>query len=141
MFACYDIGSLYDIRDFNIEIFDNVSDRRTHEFDLSQAIARELAGRGVRVRSTGAEHTLRGRIFEIRNPSVVEGKTDVVLVGSLQFHVEATLVGPDGKPVWSEERTETVSFAGARGETLESARREMFDRLARWLASRLEKGW
>lgn len=135
----YELGPLHGIRDVRVEIFDNVSDRRTHEFDLTHAVIREMAAKGLRVNSSDARHTLTGRIVDIRTPSQVEGTDDVVLVSSLLFRVEVALTGPDGKTVWKDARVEAVPLVAARGETFESARREMFDRLARWVVTRFEK--
>jgi hypothetical protein len=135
----YEIGPPHAIRDVRVEIFDNVSERRTHEFDLTHAVMREMAAKGLRVNSSDARHTLTGRITDIRTPSQVEGKDDVVLVGSLLFRVEVALTGPDGKAVWKDARAEAVPLIPGRGETFESARREVFDRLARWVVTRFEK--
>ena len=140
----YQWGGLYDeYRDAGVQvnIFDNVSQRRTHEFDLTNAIVHEMSSRGMRVNASDAEYTLEGRILGIRTPSVVEGKTDVILVGSLQFRVEIRLVDSNGEERWRDSRTETVSFVSARAETFDSARQEVFDRLARWAVSRFEKEW
>lgn len=137
----YQVGGLYAVHAVRVETFDNVSERRTHEFDLTEAVVRELAARGMRVNAHDAEVTLRGRILDIRNPAVVEGKLDVQVVGSLQLRVEIQLEDREGKVRWRDERTEAVSFAVARGESLESARREVFDRLARWVVVHFEKEW
>lgn len=137
----YTAGHLYDPLDVRVEIFDNITERRGHEFDLTEAVVREMSSRGFRVNSPQARHTLKGRITEIRTPSAVEDLHDEVLVGSLFFRVEVSLVGNDGHPVWTEARTESVNFTHIRAQTRESARRQVFDRLARWITSRFEKGW
>jgi hypothetical protein len=135
------LGGLYENTDVRVEIFDNVSERRTHEFDLTSAVLHEMASRGFRLNARDAPHVLRGRILDIRDPSVVEGKSDVVLVGSLQYRVEVELCNASGERRWREEKTEAVSFTASRGESLESARQEVFDRLARWIVTRFEKEW
>ncbi len=139
----YRVGGLYeDYRaGVRVAIFDNRTERRTHEFDLAQATVREMAARGIHVNTPDAPFTLTGRILDMRTPSVVEGETDVVLVGSLLLRLEIELFNDQGKPVWKDERTESVSFASMRGESLESARREVFDRLARWIVTHFEKEW
>lgn len=141
--GAYEIGGLYDeeTRSVRVEIFDNVSERRTHEFDLTNAVIHEMITRGLRVNTRDAAYTLKGRILDIRNPQAVAGQLDTVLVGSLLFRVEITLVGPDGKARWRDERTETASFTAARSETLESSRQQVFDRLARWVVTHFEKEW
>ena len=67
--------------------------------------------------------------------------TDQVVVGSLLFNVEIRLIDANGNELWKHARTEQVSFTTARGESFETARQRVFDRLARWVASHLEKQW
>lgn len=143
MAACR-FGGLYeDYPDVRVEIFDNVSERRTHEFDLTAAVVQEMAARGIRVNKSKAAYTLKGRILDLRTPSVVDqARTDVVLVGSLRLHVEIWLVdNRTGATVWKDDRAEAVSFSSARGESFHSARQEMMDRVARWVVTHFEKEW
>ena len=138
----YEIGNLYEIRDVKVDIFENLSERRTHEFDLTEAVVHEIASRGVRVNAKDAAYTLKGKILDIRTPSLVDQKTtDQVLVGSLLFNVEIRLIDANGNEVWRHARAEQAPFAAARGESFETARQRVFDRLARWVASHLEKQW
>jgi len=140
--ACQ-VGDLYEYKDVRVDVFDNVSERRTHEFDLTRAVLHEMASRGIRVNGKDAPHTLKGRILDLRTPAIVDqAKTDVLLVGSLLFQVEIWLVdNRTGGTVWKESRTEAASFTAARGESFQSARQEVFDRLARWVVTRFEKEW
>lgn len=147
--SCYRCGGLYE--DYagpgvRVRIFDNISQRRTHEFDLTNAVVHELSSRGIRVNVPDARYVLEGRILEIRTPPLVEGETDQVLIGSLRFAVEIRLIdrrAPEGTDPerWRDLRSESVSFTTARGESFDSARAEVFDRLARWAATHFEKGW
>jgi hypothetical protein len=138
----YEIGNLYEIRDVKVDIFENNSERRTHEFDLTEAVVHEIASRGIRVNAKDAAYTLKGKINDIRTPSLVDqAKTDQVIVGSLLFSVEIRLIDANGNEVWKDNRAESASFTTARGESFETARQKVFDRLARWVASHLEKQW
>jgi len=138
----YAVGGLYEVRDVHVDILDNVSERRTHEFDLTSAIVHELTARGIRVNAKGAAYTLKGRITDIVTPSVVDQKnTDQVLVGSLVFRVQISLVSSEGAELWKDERVESVTFTGSRGESFETARQKVFDRLARWVVTHFEKDW
>jgi hypothetical protein len=138
----YEVGNLYEIRDVKVDIFDNSSERRTHEFDLTDAVVREMAARGIRVNARDAAYTLKGRILDIRTPSVVDQKnTDQVVVGSLLFSLEIRLIDAHGTELWKDVRNETSSFTTARGESFETARQKVFDRLARWVVAHLEKQW
>lgn len=140
--ACgYQVGGLYEIRDVKVEVFDNVSERRTFEFDLTAAVVQEMTARGIRVNRSGAPVTLKGRIEDIRTPPLVDqAKTDQVLVGSLHYKLEILLIDASGKER-KDSRIENVSYTPSRGESVESARREMVDRLARWVVTHFEKEW
>jgi hypothetical protein len=138
----YEVGNLYDVRDVKVDIFENNSERRTHEFDLTDAVVREMAARGIRVNARDAAYTLKGRILDIRTPSVVDQKnTDQVVVGSLLFSLEIRLIDAHGTELWKDIRNETSSFTTSRGESFETARQKVFDRLARWVVAHLEKQW
>jgi len=138
----YEIGNLYEIRDVKVDMFDNVSERRTHEFDLTDSVVHEIATRGIRVNARDAAYTLKGRILDIRTPSLVDQKnTDQVVVGSLAMTLEIRLIDANGTELWKDVRTETSSITAQRGETFESARQRVFNRLSRWVVSHLEKEW
>jgi len=140
--CAYTAGDLIEHEAVIVKIIDNVDERRTHEFELTRAVNRELAARGVRVNDPDAGVELRGRILEITEPSVVEGTGDVVVVGAVAFRLEVTLLDRGtGKEISKSEKIETASFSSGRSETRETARREVYDRLARWVVTRLEKDW
>ena len=138
----YEVGNLYEIRDVKVDTFENVSERRTQEFDLTDSVVHEMAARGIRVNARDAAYTLKGKILDIRTPSVVDQKiTDQVVVSSLMFSLEIRLLDANGNELWKDARVETAPFAMARGESFESARQKVFDRLARWVVTHLEKQW
>jgi hypothetical protein len=139
--SCYTVGDLYEIRDVRVRVFDNVSERRTHEFDLTNAVVHEMTARGLRVNGSDAPYQLVGSILDLRTPTVVSGDLDVVVVGSIALRVQIKLLNAEGKELWKDERTESVSFTSARGQTFDSARHEAFDRLARWVVTHFEKEW
>ncbi len=122
-----------------LRILDNEDERRTHEFDLTRSIARELASRGVRVNAPDATRELRGRILSISQPSIVEGRSDAVVVGAVSIKVEIVVVDlRTGRELRRVERVESASFSTARAESPETARQELFDRLADWAVRALE---
>jgi hypothetical protein len=141
--ACgYSAGGLYEHRAVRVRLFDNNDERRLHEFDLTRAVVRELQAGGVRVNTADAPVELVGSIVEITQPTAVEGKQDVVVVGSVVFRIQLVLRDlRTGRDLSTAERVESASFSTARAETLETARQEVFDRLARWVVTRLEKDW
>ncbi len=139
----YQVGGLYEgyREGVRVDIFDNLTERRTHEFELTQAVVRDMASRGIRVNVPGAPYRLAGRIRDMRTPSVVEGRADAVLVGSLRVLLEIELSRTGGEIVWKDQKAVEVPFASVRGESADTARREAFDRLARWVVSHFEKEW
>ena len=102
----------------------------------------EIASRGIRVNARDAAYTLKGRINEIRTPTLVTQKnTDDVIVGSVRFSIEIRLIDANGNEVWKDHHVESASFTPARGESFETGRQRVFDRLARWVVAHLEKQW
>lgn len=138
----YEIGNLYEIRDVRVDTFENISERRTQEFDLTDSIVHEMATRGIRVNARDAAYVLKGKILDIRTPAVVDQKiTDQVVVSSLMLTLEIRLLDASGTELWKDTRVETAPFAMARGESFETARQKVADRLARWVVAHLEKQW
>lgn len=138
----YTSGDLRESRSVKLRILENFDERRTHEFDLTRAIARELAARGVRVNAPGADVELQGAILSITQPSVVEGQSDVVVVGAVSVRFEVSLMDVKTGAIRRRmERVESASFSTDRAESRETARQEVFDRLAEWAVRVLEKDW
>jgi len=54
--------------------------------------------------------------------------------------LEIRLIDANGTELWKDVRTEASSITAQRGETFESARQRVFDRLARWTVSAPGKG-
>jgi hypothetical protein len=137
----YQVGGLYDTKEVHIQIFDNVSERRTQEFDLTANISHVLTSRGIRVNTAGAPFRLEGKILDMRTPVAVLGLDNTVIVGSLTLRLEIRLVDASGREVWKDVRTESATFTQARGETQETARQQVFDKLSRWVLTHFEKEW
>ena len=138
----YEIGNLYEIRDLRVDIFENNSERRTQEFDLTDLVVHEISARGIRVNARDAAYTLKGKIVDLRTPALVDQKnTDQVIVGSVLLSLEIRLLDSNGNEVWKDYRSESASYSASRGESFETAREKVFDRLARWVVSHLEKAW
>lgn len=137
----YRAGGLYEVEEISVPIFDNQTDRRLHEFDLTQAVVREASQRGIRV-SPNATHELRGRIVDIDQPVVVPGPRDRVVAGAFSMKVEIWIVDRrNGKEMIREVLTHSATFDEARSRTVSDARQEVFDRLAKIIVSKIEKNW
>lgn len=141
--ACgYRVGGLYEVREVRLRIFDTQSERRTHEFDLTEAVARELLAKGIRVNASSARHELTGEIVDFDQPVAVVNERDVPIVGTVAIKLRIRLTDREtGAVVRDAERVETAAFTNARFESAETARQEVFDRLARWISSNLETDW
>ncbi|HTF56001.1 MAG TPA: hypothetical protein VK661_01920 [Planctomycetota bacterium] len=138
----YSAGGLIEHESVFLPTFDNLDERRTFEFDLTRAVGRELAARGVRVNAPDAPIELRGKILKITEPTLVENPGDVPIVGSVSFKIEVALVSRStGRELSKKEREETASFSSGRFETRETARQEVIKKLASWVVTLVEKDW
>lgn len=139
--SCYSVGDLYEFRKVQVPVFDNATDRHTEEFDLTPIVSREMAARGLRVNSPDAAVVLKGKITDMRTPTVVTVEQNTQVVGSLAVRVEIRLLNLEGRELWRDERTESVSFTSVRGQTFDTARMEAYNRIARWVVAHFEKEW
>lgn len=138
----YRIGNLYEVRGVSVPVFNNQTERRLSEFELTNAVIRDIRACGVAVNRPDTDWELRGEITDIDQPTVVEGRQDVVIVGSVDVKIQVELIDKKtGQTLWKDSRRETAPFSQSRGRSLETARAEVFDRLARWIVSKLEKDW
>ncbi len=138
----YKAGGLLVHQRVGLEILDNRSERRVNEFDLSSLLAREMVGAGIVVNSPEAPVKLVGQIVNIYEPGIVETGQDDVLVGSVRIQLELSLVKTGSNEViWKDTRIESALFSGVRQESSDTAKQEVFARLARWAVSKLEKDW
>jgi hypothetical protein len=138
----YSLGGRIEHTKVKLSLLDNTTERRIHEFDLTSVIAREMASAGIAVNAPNATVGLVGKIQDFREPTLVETTEDAVLVGSVSIQIELSLVSQsDGRVLWTASHEESASYATQRYESRETARAEVFDRLARWVVTKLEKDW
>ena len=138
----YRMGGLISHSEVGLEILDNRTERRGHEFDLSSLLAREMIGAGIVVNAPEAPVKLVGEIVNFDQPEVVETGQDDVLVGSVAIRLELSLLSTrDNEVIWKEVRTESALFSVARDESRDTAKQEVFARLARWAVTKLENDW
>jgi len=136
------MGGLISHSEVGLEILDNRTERRGHEFDLSSLLAREMIGAGIVVNAPEAPVKLVGEIVNFDQPEVVETGQDDVLVGSVAIRLELSLLSTrDNEVIWKEVRTEPALFSVARDESRDTAKQEVFARLARWAVTKLENDW
>ena len=138
----YRMGGLVSHPEVGLEILDNRTERRGHEFDLSALLAREMMGAGIVVNAPEAPVKLVGEIVNFDQPGVVETGQDDVLVGSVAVRLKLSLLNTrDNKVIWKDVRTESALFSMAREESRDTAKQEVFARLTRWAVTKLEKDW
>ena len=135
----YTVGSLIEHRAVSLPLFGSNSERRGHEFDLHKAVSKEFQAQGVAI-DPAADIEVRGLILDITAPTLVEDPSDRPQVGSVAVKVEITLISrPSGREIRKRVLEESAPFSTPRFETLETARQQVIDRLARRVVSLLEK--
>lgn len=137
----YRLGSPAETEAVAVPIFQNTSDRRELEFELTRRVVSELAARGVRV-DPSADRVLEGVIERVTTPVPMRGTVDEPKVESYRLRSRVRLVEAGTGRILREETFETESiWAGARGMTEEAARHEALERQARAIASILDVPW
>lgn len=143
MSACgYRSRGTYAYSRLEVPIFENNSDRRLHEFELTETVVREMQSNGLIVNDTNSPYLLKGKIVKITEPRVVEGTTSRVLVSSesVTFDLEV-IERATGKSVVNQRIIESAPFSTNRGQTADTTRREVFDRIAKRVVQALAAGW
>lgn len=139
----YTTGRLYAYDHLAVPIFENDSARRINEFDMTDVVVRELQANGISVNPPSPRYRLDGRIVVIDQPRLAEDRDSNVVVGSFSVVVEIRVVDPatDREVVEWVNRRFAASFALGRGQTLETARAQVFDQVAKWVMEQLEEKW
>ncbi|OHB69747.1 MAG: hypothetical protein A2W23_02285 [Planctomycetes bacterium RBG_16_43_13] len=138
----YNVGGLYEVKSVSVPIFENSTLRRMYEIELTEVVTRHLQAQGIKVNMVDTEYELLGEIADYDRPSAVETKSDQVIVGTVVIKLNVKLKNKKtGAIMMEDSKTETAQVVGARGETEDVVREEVFDRLARWVATRLESKW
>lgn len=139
----YQTGNLYRVDHVSVPIFENTSDQRINEFDLTDVVVREIQAGGVLVNPAAPRYVLKGRISLIDQPHGAEDREGRVTVGGFAVGVTVELIDARTRQAVRPMATRvfSASFAIGRGQTLETARAQVFDRIAKWVMEQLEKGW
>jgi len=137
----YHFGHALERSEISVAVFDNLTERRHHELDLTRQLIRELAHAGVKVDPKAAVE-LRGEIVEIGLPALAESQTDEVLVGAFSVTVRCRLVEKgSGKVLWEESASGRGTFTDLRGKPVEAARQEAFRQVGSKIAARFDARW
>jgi hypothetical protein len=140
--ACgYTTEDIYLIDSVDIKVFDNRTPWRLHEYDLTYAVEKQIMASGIEI-TRDSPYVLEGEIAEVSMPKQVEVGMDVVVVSSFSVKLKIKLYNrSNGQILLQDEKTESATIVWNRGENIDSAKSETFDKLAKWVVSRLEREW
>lgn len=117
-------------KSFEVDVFDNMTERRGHEVLLTQRVVQGLKKKGFALKD-GADYILRGRISRINQEILALSRFDEVIAGSLEFTVDYEVVGrTGGAPVYKGSVSSKSSFSDARQKTQNSAISEILQDIA-----------
>jgi hypothetical protein len=88
-----------------------------------------------------ADLTARVEIVEYETPFLVADQSDRPLVSDVAVKVLLKIRRRDGTVVYEGDRREVGYLVPGRDEDEGTARAEAFEKIARWVVSRLEGGW
>jgi hypothetical protein len=148
----YKIGPQFntDIHTVAVPIFKNDSDRRGLEFELTEAVQKQITTRTPfrLVHEADADTILRGRVVSVRKQTM--GRTGFDDARELQLNVVCEVSWEDVRTgrILAEQNLQIApdliplsaqaEFAPEVGQSLATARAEAFDRLARNIVDMME---
>jgi len=114
-----------------------------HELDLTQQIRDMVISRtGYRlVPESDADIVAQVEILGYDTPFLVSDPADRPLVSNVSIEIRLTIRRRDGTQVFAGTKREVGYLVPSRDEDEGVARAEAFERLARWVVTRLEGGW
>jgi hypothetical protein len=128
-------------RTIAIPIFDNKTIYPGYEFEFSKLLNQKILTQSPFLIKSSKENPnflLTGEITDYTRPTLIEGKTDQVVISQLAMTLNISLIDLNThKSVFEGNHTENAELIGPRGETEESARAEVFDKLTRWVVNTL----
>lgn len=138
----YTVGSSTAVKSVSLPVFENKTKWRMNEFDLTNAVAHELQARGVRVNEEESPWILYGELVHVGKQTLVDDELDTVLVGSFSANLRIVVKNKrTGEIFLDDTASASAPITADRGKTEDYARAEVYNRLARWVASRLEEKW
>lgn len=150
----YTVGSSFrpDIRTVAVPIFQNDTFRTGVEFQLTEAIQKELQRRGLRIAEEPyADTRLTGRIVEVRKDLLGESAFDDARELQVAFAVviqwedlRTSQYLTDQNILLPPEDTRFITYgrvAPEIGQSLATAKEEAMDRMARTIVNRMEMPW
>ncbi len=130
-----------DIRTVAIDVFDNSTFRRDLELVLTRRVAAEIRQRSPwRVENHGrADAVIRGTLLSVGEIPLSESRDDLVIESSVVVTASIRLVDlASGATLQKAQRTSTVAYVTARGQSLQTALDQSLAELAEDLVQALE---
>jgi hypothetical protein len=114
-----------------------------HELDLTQQIRDAVLARTAYdlAPETDADLVADVQILSYDTPFLVSDEADQAIVSNVSIAIRLRIRKRDGTVVYDGQRTEKGFLVPSRDEDEGAARAEAFERLARWVVSRLEGDW
>ena len=124
-----------------VPVFENRTIYHGQEFEFTQLVHQRIITQTpfrLTDQKEQADFLLSGEIIDYTKPALIEGRNDQVIVSQIAITLKITLTDlKSGKIVHEGCCTETAELISTRGETEISARAEVFEKLARWVAAQL----
>lgn len=121
-------------KSFEVDVFDNMTERRGHEVLLTQRVVQGLKKKGFTLKD-GADYVLRGQISRIDQEILALSRFDEVVAGSLEFIVDYEVISRSGgASVYKGSISSKSSFSDARQKTQSSAISEILQDIADTIA-------
>lgn len=114
-----------------------------HEYDLTRRVRDMVLSRTDYGLTTAGDADLVAEIviLDYDTPFLVEDVNDRPLVTNVSIEVKLKVTRRDGSKVYEGTRREEGYLVGSRGEDESVAREEAYEKLSRWIVSRLQGGW
>lgn len=133
---------MQNVRTIAVEIFDNKTLRRNHEFELTHRLERELKAKTpfILVKPDARpDLLLTGEIIDYVKPALVEDIDDRVIESQVVITIKVSLRDlKTNNLVFEKTHSENAELVGSRGENEITARSEVYEKLTRWTVSQLE---
>ncbi|MBI4835470.1 MAG: LptE family protein [Planctomycetes bacterium] len=128
------------VKNIAVPIFDNQTLWRGYEFELTNLVQNEIISKMPNYRivskNNDADIVIYGTITSLSKPVVTEGELDRTIQSQLAMTVNIVVRNRrDSKVLFQGNRTETEPFTGQRSENEDSAKRAVYEKLARWVTN------
>jgi hypothetical protein len=129
-----------DVKNIAVPIFDNQTLWRGYEFELTNLVQNEIIAKMPNYRivskNNDADIVIDGTIKRLSKPVMTEGDLDRTIQSQLVMTINIVVKNRrDSKVLFQGDRTETGEFVGQRFENEDSAKRKVYEKLARWVTN------